>query len=70
VTIVFDRGGWSPKLFRSMVQEGFDILTLSQMEGPSPQPPRFVRSRAKLDGRWLTYDLHDQPVRFLKAGCA
>src|SRR3990172_1764563 len=27
VTIVFDRGGWSPKLFYRMIQEGFDILT-------------------------------------------
>ncbi|EQD47265.1 hypothetical protein B2A_08495, partial [mine drainage metagenome] len=27
VTIVFDRGGWSPKLFRSMINQGFDILT-------------------------------------------
>jgi transposase len=27
VTIVFDRGGWSPKLFQSMIQQGFDILT-------------------------------------------
>jgi hypothetical protein len=27
VTIVFDRGGWSPKLFRTMIQGGFDILT-------------------------------------------
>ena len=26
---------------------------------------RFVRRRAKLDGNWITYDLHDQPVRFL-----
>jgi hypothetical protein len=25
-----------------------------------------VRRRAKLDGRWVSYDLHDQPVRFLK----
>ncbi len=27
VTIVFDRGGWSPKLFRRIIQEGFDLLT-------------------------------------------
>src|SRR5487761_1658562 len=26
-TICFDRGGWSPKLFRQLVEEGFDILT-------------------------------------------
>ena len=27
VTIVFDRGGWSPKLFHRMIEEGFAILT-------------------------------------------
>src|SRR6202022_849620 len=26
----------------------------------------FVNRPAKLDGRWVTYDLHDQPVRLLK----
>jgi transposase len=66
VTIVFDRGGWSPKLFRSMVQEGFDVLTYRKWKGRLLNRQRFVRRRAKLDGRWVTYDLHDQPVRFLK----
>ncbi|MBO0718383.1 MAG: helix-turn-helix domain-containing protein, partial [Rhizobiales bacterium] len=27
VTIVFDRGGWSPKLFAAMIKDGFDVLT-------------------------------------------
>jgi len=27
VTIVFDRGGWSPKLFGTMIKDGFDLLT-------------------------------------------
>jgi hypothetical protein len=27
LTIVFDRGGWSPKLFFAVIEEGFDILT-------------------------------------------
>ena len=27
VTIVFDRGGWSPKLFSTMITDGFDLLT-------------------------------------------
>jgi len=27
VTMVFDRGGWSPKLFRRLIQDGFDIMT-------------------------------------------
>jgi hypothetical protein len=27
VTIVFDRGGWSPRLFATMIKDGFDLLT-------------------------------------------
>jgi hypothetical protein len=27
ITIVFDRGGWSPRLFKQMVADGFDVLT-------------------------------------------
>jgi hypothetical protein len=26
-TVVFDRGGWSPKLFAKLVAVGFDLLT-------------------------------------------
>jgi prepilin-type processing-associated H-X9-DG protein len=66
VTIVFDRGGWSPKLFRSMIRQRFDILTYRKGKGPLIHKQRFIRRRAKLDGRWVTYDLNDQPVRFLK----
>jgi len=66
VTIVFDRGGWSPKLFYRMIQEGFDILTYRKGKPRHIHPRRFVHRRAKLDGRWVSYELHDQPVRFLK----
>jgi len=66
VTIVFDRGGWSPKLFHSLIQQGFDILTYRKGKGRLVNQQRFVPRRAKLDGRWVRYDLHDQPVRFLK----
>jgi hypothetical protein len=66
VTIVFDRGGWSPKLFHHMIQDGFDILTYRKGKSRRIHEQRFVRRRAKLDGRWVSYDLHDQPVRFLK----
>jgi transposase len=66
VTIVFDRGGWSPKLFQRMINEGFDILTYRKGKSRRINERRFVRRRAKLDGRWVSYDLHEQAVRFLK----
>jgi hypothetical protein len=68
VTIVFDRGGWSPKLFRNMIEDGFDILTYRKGKGRLINERRFIRRRAKLDGHWVTYDLSDQPMRFLKGG--
>lgn len=65
VTIVFDRGGWSPKLFQRMIEQGFDMLTYRKGKRPRIHPRRFVHRRAKLQGRWVSYPLHDQPVRFL-----
>jgi transposase len=64
-TIVFDRGGFSPKLFKVMLKDGFDILTYRKGKSRRISPSRFVRRRAKLDGNGVTYSLHDQPVRFL-----
>src|SRR5271165_1755698 len=66
VTIVFDRGGWSPKLFAAMIKDGFDVLTYRKGRCRRINEQRFVRRRVKLDGRFVEYLLHDQPVRFLK----
>ncbi len=65
VTIVFDRGGWSPKLFQKLIKDGFDILTYRKGKSRRISQKRFVRRGAKLDGRWVSYRLHDQNVRFL-----
>ncbi len=66
VTIVFDRGGWSPKLFGTMIKDGFDLLTYRKGRCRRINERRFIRRRAQLDGRWVDYLLHDQPVGFLK----
>jgi len=66
VTIVFDRGGWSPKLFAAIIKDGFDVLTYRVGRCRRIHERRFIRRRAELDGRWVDYLLHDQPVRFLK----
>src|SRR6202165_3989051 len=65
-TVVFDRGGWSPKLFRELMALGFDILTYRKWRTRRIAESRFTRHKAKLDGRWVQYLLHDKPVRFLK----
>src|SRR5205814_596335 len=66
VTIVFDRGGWSPKLFSTMIKDGFDVLTYRKGRCRRIHERRFIRRRAELDGRWVDFLLHDQPVGFLK----
>jgi len=66
VTIVFDRGGWSPKLFDTMIKAGFDVLTYRKGRCRRIHERRFIRRQAELDGCRVDYLLHDQPVRFLK----
>lgn len=62
VTVVFDRGGWSPKLFAELLADGFDILTYRK--GPYPRVPtaQFHRRRAVFDGDKVSYRLADQGV--------
>ena len=66
VTVVFDRGGFSPKLFHALLAQNFDILTYRKGKARSIKPRRFVLRRKQLDGRQVEYRLHDQAVRFLK----
>src|SRR5260370_21747346 len=64
-TIVFDRGGWSPKLFRSLLDMGFDILTYRKGRSRRIAATTFSPHQAKLDRRAVKYPLQDQPVRLL-----
>jgi hypothetical protein len=65
VTIVFDRGGWSPKLFATMIKDGFDVPTYRKGRCRRINERRFIARHAELDGCRVDYVLHDQPVRFL-----
>jgi prepilin-type processing-associated H-X9-DG protein len=66
VTFVFDRGGYSPKLFRQILAAGFDLLTYRK--GRCPRIPRKAfRSHSRVvEGRTIAYVLADQEVRLLK----
>jgi len=66
VTVVFDRGGWSPKLFQQLLEANFDLLTYRKGKSRRVGAHRFVLRRAQIDGRAVEYRLHDQAVRFLK----
>jgi prepilin-type processing-associated H-X9-DG protein len=66
LTIVFDRGGWSPKLFASVIADGFDIITYRKGRVRRVSEKKFLVRTATLDGRSVEYLLNDQPIRFLK----
>jgi hypothetical protein len=66
VTVVFDRGGYSPKLFQQMLAADFDLLTNRKGRYPRNSRQRFHERRTRRDGRTLTYVLADQEVRLLK----
>jgi len=65
VTIVFDRGGWSPKLFATLIAEDFDVLTYRKGRFPRLAKRRFHIRTAVIDGRERRYLLAEHKVRFL-----
>ena len=63
VTVAFDRGGWSPKLFAQILAGNFDLLTYRKGRGPRIPRRCFREHVATLDGREVRYALADQGVR-------
>ncbi len=67
VTVVFDRGGYSPKLFFELIQQGFDVLTYRKGRCPAVLRVRLLplssphRSRAIAA---LCDELNRSPVSF------
>jgi prepilin-type processing-associated H-X9-DG protein len=66
LTVVFDRGGFSPKLFLKIVAAGFDLLTYRKGRWPRIPRQRFQLRRSHLGAKVTTYLLADQEVRLLK----
>ena len=65
ITIVFDRGGWSPRLFHKIVAAGFDILTYRKGRFRRV-PKRCFRERSScIQGVRVCYVLADQQIRLL-----
>jgi prepilin-type processing-associated H-X9-DG protein len=65
VTVVFDRGGYSPKLFVQILAANFDILTYRKGRWRKLARGKFVRRQMVVDGQDIGYDLADQEVRLL-----
>jgi len=60
ITVIFDRGGFSPKLFARLIEAGFDVITYRK--GRFRKLPRrcFETVRRRIDGKWYRYEVCDQ----------
>jgi transposase len=66
VTVIFDRGGYSPKLFQQIMDAGFDFLTYRKGRFPRIARKYFQMQRTRVEGRDHSYLLADRKVRLLK----
>ncbi len=60
VTVIFDRGGYSPKLFARLIQSGFDIITYRKGKSRDRPLREFEEQTLEVDGRCYTYELCDR----------
>jgi hypothetical protein len=61
LTVLFDRGGFSARLFRLLIDSGFDVITYRKGKSrPLPQN-RFTEQTLEIDGRRVKYQLCDRP---------
>jgi len=65
LTVVFDRGGFSPRLFQRLIAEGFDLLTYRKGRFRRVAKVCFHEQAARIEGREIRYRLADQGVRLL-----
>lgn len=60
ITLIFDRGGFSPKLFARLIAQGCDIITYRKGKA-GKQPKRcFTTEREKIDGLEREYEVCDR----------
>jgi hypothetical protein len=61
LTVLFDRGGWSPRLFARLNALGVDIITYRKGERRLLPRSHFSEHEVQEDGKEKTYWLCDQP---------
>jgi hypothetical protein len=62
-TIVFDREGWSPELFATWKEQGFDVLTYRKGKQSQWQNRFFTTVRGKVGGKEVEYCLAERAVK-------
>jgi transposase len=63
VTVVFDREGWSPKLFAELYGAGFDVMTYRRGRYRKWPLGAFAVVKGRVDGRRVSYQLAEKTVR-------
>lgn len=63
LTVVFDRGGWSPKLFAKLQADGIHILTYRKGNTPDLPEKKFKLRKARIDGAVVEFWLNDKTVK-------
>jgi transposase-like protein len=61
LTVLFDRGGWSARLFARLDALGVDIITYRKGKHQPVSRSSFAAHRVQENGREKTYWLYDQP---------
>lgn len=61
MTVIFDRGGFSPKLFARLIAAGCDVITYRKGNVKKLPGERFTMHREKIDGVWREYKVCDRP---------
>jgi len=60
ITVIFDRGGYSAKLFRRLIDEGFEVITYRKGKSRKLPESRFESGRQMIDGQWREYEFCDR----------
>ncbi len=60
MTVVFDRGGFSPKLFSRLMAGGFDVITYRKGKIKKLPTTRFAVQGQEIEGIWREYTICDR----------
>jgi len=60
VTVIFDRGGYSPRLFVQLKEMGFDLITYRKGTKDPVAPEEFREAKVERGGKKETWWIHDK----------
>ena len=66
---MFDRGGWSPKLFTQLIDDGWHILTYRKGRKCPHPSTGFTAQSMTIDGRQVSYTLSERAVQLRNGLC-